>query len=58
MRFALFRNSVMPEHQLVEKNVNIAKRFIFGYYNFSEWAHYCLIRSNCSERPKTKKNTL
>jgi len=44
MRFALFRNSVMLvrplvngiDYQLVEKNINIAKRFIFGYYDFSE----------------------
>jgi len=40
MRFAFFRYLVMPEHQLVDKNVKVAKRFIFGYYTFSEWTQH------------------
>jgi len=39
MRFALFKDLVMPEHQQVEKNVKIAKRFLFAYYDFLERTH-------------------
>ena len=35
MRFLLFGNSVMPEHQRVEKNENIAKTNIFNFVEFS-----------------------
>ncbi|MFT4565654.1 MAG: hypothetical protein ACI9FN_000607 [Saprospiraceae bacterium] len=33
----IFRTSVMPEHQGVEKNGNIAKRDVSRYYDFLEW---------------------
>jgi hypothetical protein len=38
MRFALFRNWVMPEYQPIEENGKIAKRAIFDLITFSEWA--------------------
>ncbi|MFT4568280.1 MAG: hypothetical protein ACI9FN_003249, partial [Saprospiraceae bacterium] len=31
------RTSVMPEHQGVENNGNIAKRAVSRYYDFLEW---------------------
>jgi len=34
MIFFGFRNSVMPEHQWIEKMKNIAKRNIFGFVSF------------------------
>jgi hypothetical protein len=33
----IFRTSVMPEHQGVENNGNIAKRAVSRYYDFLEW---------------------
>ncbi|MFT6810065.1 MAG: hypothetical protein ACJA01_003308, partial [Saprospiraceae bacterium] len=37
----IFRTSVMPEHQGVENNGNIAKRVVSRYYDFLEWTqHY------------------
>jgi len=39
MRFLLFGNSVMPEHQRVERNENIAKTNIFNFVEFS-FRHY------------------
>jgi len=39
MRFLLFGNSVMPEHQRVDKNENIAKTNIFNFVEFS-FRHY------------------
>ncbi len=45
MRFLLFCNSVMPKHQRVEKNENIAKTNIFGFVEFS-FRHYFSKRLN------------
>jgi hypothetical protein len=36
----IFRTSVMPEHQGVENNGNIAKRAVSRYYDFLEWAQH------------------
>ncbi|MFT4567200.1 MAG: hypothetical protein ACI9FN_002164 [Saprospiraceae bacterium] len=33
----IFRTSVMPGHQGVENNGNIAKRAVSRYYDFLEW---------------------
>ncbi len=36
----IFRNLVMPEHQLVEKIENIAKRDFFDYVSFRSGLNY------------------
>ncbi len=36
----IFRKSVMPRHQLVEKNVNIAKRNFFDCVSFRSGLSY------------------
>ncbi len=36
----IFRNSVMPGHQLVEKNKNIAKRNFFDCVSFRTGTNY------------------
>ena len=38
-----FRNSVMPEHQWIEKMKNIAKRNIFGFVSF--WSGLINVKS-------------
>jgi len=45
MRFLLSGNSVMPEHQRVEKNENIAKTNIFNFVEFS-FRHYVVTELN------------
>jgi len=37
-----FRNSVMPEHQLIEKMKNISKRNIFGFVSFRSGLNFQL----------------
>ncbi|MFT6809481.1 MAG: hypothetical protein ACJA01_002718 [Saprospiraceae bacterium] len=41
----IFRTSVMPEHQGVENNGNIAKRAVSRYYDFLEWTQQSLVRA-------------
>ena len=40
MRFAFFGDLVFPEHQQIEKNIKITKRFILSYCDFSEWTQF------------------
>jgi len=46
MRFLLFGNSVMLEHQRVEKNENIAKTNIFNFVEFSFRHYVASLRKN------------
>ncbi|MFT6810949.1 MAG: hypothetical protein ACJA01_004195 [Saprospiraceae bacterium] len=39
----IFRTSVMPEHQGVENNGNIAKRAVSRYYDFLKWTQQCYV---------------
>ena len=49
----IFRTSVMPEHQGVENNGNIAKRAVSRYYDFLEWTQRRQL--NVKERPPVNR---
>ena len=44
----IFRTSVMPEHQGVENNGNIAQRAVSRYYDFLEWTQVLRRKKKCS----------